>query len=301
MKILITGASGLIGHHLTEHLLHNGHKVAHLGRRKTRDARVKHFLWNIDKESIDVEAVQWAEAIIHLAGASVSDEKWTEKRKTKIIDSRVKSAELLSKTIQSEKNDVKVIVSASGVGWYGANTSDKIFKEEDSPASDFLGECCKQWETSADLAEKENNIRVVKLRIGVVLAKEGGALPKLAASVKYFVGSPLGSGKQWMPWIHIDDLCELFLKAITDKQMSGSYNSVSGEFITNKEFVKSIGQTIGRPVFLPAVPKFILKWVLGEMSVIVTEGSRVSNEKILKTGFVFKYNELAFALKNLLN
>ncbi|HET6990839.1 MAG TPA: DUF1731 domain-containing protein, partial [Bacteroidia bacterium] len=145
------------------------------------------------------------------------------------------------------------------------------------------------------------HLRVVKLRIGVVLAKEGGALPKLSAPVKWFVGSPLASGKQWMPWIHIDDLAALFLRAIEDEKLSGVYNAVSGQHTSNKEFVKTIGKTIGRPVFFPRVPKFILKMMLGEMSGIVTEGSRVSNEKIRRTGFSFNYNDLSLALKDILN
>jgi len=299
MKILITGASGLIGSHLTVFLIDRGHDVAHLGRKKMHEGKVRHFNWDLEKEVMDVEACQWADAIIHLAGANVSEKRWTEKRKKEIIDSRVKGAQLLARNFRDQKTIPKVIVSASGVGYYGMETIERIFSETDPPSKDFFGECCSKWETSIDLFE-EIGMRTVKLRIGVVLAKEGGALPKLAGPVKWMIGSPLASGKQWMPWIHIDDVCELFLRAIEDDNMHGVYNAIASQQITNKQFVKTIGKVLHRPVFFPRIPKFVLKMMLGEMSGIVTEGSRVSNEKLLKTGFAFKHVELENAMKDLL-
>jgi uncharacterized protein (TIGR01777 family) len=299
MNILITGASGLIGFHLTGLLEKKGHAVAHLGRKRSAGSAVLQFTWDPIKGEIEEGAVSWADAIIHLAGASVSEGRWTEKRKKEIIESRVKSAQLLAKTFVKENGKAKTFVSASALGWYGIITSGKIFTEQDPPAADFFGSVCHQWENAADLLE-EAGLRTVKLRIGVVLAKEGGALPQLAAPVKWFVGSPLGSGKQWMPWIHIDDLCELFLKAVEDEQMTGAYNAVASQHVTNKEFVKSVGKILHHPVFFPPVPKFALKLFLGEMAGIVTEGSRASNEKALAAGFVFKYKELSAALEDLL-
>jgi uncharacterized protein (TIGR01777 family) len=300
MNILITGASGLVGSHLTEFLAEKGYTVAHLGRKKVRGASVSQFAWDPVNGTIDEGAVAWADAIVHLAGANVAEGRWTEKRKKQIIDSRVKGAQLLAKTVRKENAKAKVFVSAAAVGWYGMITSEKIFTETDLPAGDFFGDVCLKWENAADLLD-EAGLRTVKLRIGVVLAKDGGALQKLAAPVKWFAGSPLGSGKQWMPWIHIDDLCALFLKAIEDEQMRGAYNAAASQHVTNKEFIKTIGKVLRRPVFLPPVPKFALKLVLGEMSGIVTEGSRVSNEKLLKTGFVFKYKTLTGALEDLLS
>lgn len=299
MNILITGASGLVGFHLTEHLLSKGHTIAHLGRKKSAGGTVRQFTWDPSNGIIEAGAVAWADTIIHLAGASVSEGRWTEKRKTEIIESRVKGAQLLAKAILQEHSKAKVFISASAVGWYGMITSEKIFSETDLPSADFFGNVCLKWENAADLVE-EAGLRTVKLRMGIVLAKDGGALPKLAAPVKWFVGSPLGSGKQWMPWIHIDDLCALFVKAMEDESMSGAYNAVATNPVTNKEFVKTIGKVLHRPVFFPPVPKFALKLALGEMSQIVTEGSRVSNEKIRKAGFIFKYNELKPALEDLL-
>ncbi len=299
MNILITGASGLIGTHLTDYLLQRGCFVGYLVRKKTRETRVRHFLWDPSKDIIDLEAVQWADAIIHLAGASVSEGRWTKARKKIIVDSRVQAAELLAKTLLREKKKPAVFISASGTGIYGAVTNDHIYTENDPPAGDFLAEVCVRWEAGADLME-EMGIRTVKLRIGVVLAREGGALPKLAAPVKWLAGSPLGNGRQWMPWIHIEDLCALFFKTIEDETMRGAYNAVAPQHVTNRELVKAIGRVLKKPVFLPAVPKFVLNMMLGEMAVIVTEGSRVSNEKVVKAEFEFKFPGLEEAVKDLL-
>ena len=299
MNILITGASGLIGRHLTPFLQAKGHTVAHLGRKKSPESPVKQFSWDPEQGVIENGAVSWADAIIHLAGASVSEGRWTARRKQEIISSRVNSAKLLAKTILAEKAKINVFVSAAAVGWYGIITSEKIFTENDLPASDFFGNVCLQWENAADLVE-ETGVRTVKLRIGVVLANDGGALPQLAKPVKWLVGSPLGNGKQWMPWIHIGDLCALFLEAIGNESMHGAYNAAASQHVTNKQFVKTIGKVLHRPVFLPPVPEFALKLALGEMSGIVTNGSRVSNEKLKKSGFRFQYEDLESALKQLL-
>src|SRR5665213_526050 len=201
MKVLITGGSGLVGSHLTDFLIQRGHEVAHLGRRKIGKKNIREFVWDLEKGIVDEEAIHWSEAIVHLAGASVADGRWTDARKKEIIDSRVKGPQLLSKILRNEKNIPKIFVSASGVGWYGNKIVTKFFTENDLPATDFLAEVCRKWEAAADLME-EVGMRTVKLRIGIVLAKDGGALPKLCGPVKWFFGSPLGSGKQWMPWIH---------------------------------------------------------------------------------------------------
>lgn len=298
MNILITGASGLIGKRLTEMLLQQGESVAHLGRGKSKDPRVVSFQWDPAQGKLDEEAVRWADAIINLAGAPVADQRWTDKRKKEIIDSRVQGLRLLADAVKRNQKPLRTLVSASAIGWYGMVTEDKIFKESDPPSRDFFGECCSQWEAAADLLE-ETGARVVKLRIGIVLAKEGGALPQLAGPIKAFIGSPLGSGKQWMPWIHIDDVCEMFLKALRDEKMSGAYNAAGPQPVTNKTFVKTLGKALHRPVFFPPVPKFILRMLLGERAAIVTEGSRVSNEKIVVAGFVYRHSDLLEALRDL--
>lgn len=298
-NILISGASGLIGTHLSRMLTEKGHEPAHLVRPGASKEKYRSFHWSPDEGKIDPEAISWADAIINLSGAAVADKHWTDERKKLLISSRVNGLNLLAASMKSTSQKPKVLVSASGIGIYGIVTNDHVYTENDPSAQDFFGECCRLWEEAADRSA-EAGLRVVKLRIGVVLAREGGALPKLAGPVKWLVGSPLGSGKQWMPWIHIDDLAQIFLRAIEDGSMSGVYNAVTAEQVTNKAFIKAVGRALGKPVFMPAVPSFALKLVLGEMAGIVTEGSRVSCEKLLATGFKFHFEKLEEALADLL-
>lgn len=297
MKILIAGASGLVGTHLTPLLQKQGHEPAYLVRTPGKK-NIRTFSWSPDRGEIDGEAIEWADVIVNLSGAPVADKRWTGSRKKIIVSSRVDGLQLLADTIAKSAKKPKALISASAVGIYGMITSEKIFSETDPPATDFFGDCCRQWEAAADLSAA-SGLRIVKLRIGVVLARDGGALPKLSGPVRWFIGSPLGSGKQYVPWIHIEDLCGIFLKAIEDETMQGVYNAAGTEHATNKQLTKAIGKQLGRPVFLPAVPAFILKIILGEMAGIVTEGSRISADKIQQSRFQFKYSQLEKALQNL--
>ncbi|HLG02633.1 MAG TPA: TIGR01777 family oxidoreductase [Bacteroidia bacterium] len=298
MNILIAGASGLIGSHLTELLSEKNFSVGHLVRRKIADARVKHFHWNPAEGKIEAEALSWADALVYLSGAGVSDKRWTEKRKAEIINSRVMGLRLIAGELKKNPSRLKTLVSASAIGWYGLYTSEIIHQETDPPASDFFGNCCREWESAADLFEAQG-IRTVKIRTAMVLARNG-ALPKLCMPVKWFIGSPLGTGRQWMPWIHIEDICAAYLKAIGDNQMRGSYNAAAADQPTNRTFIKTIGTALAKPVFLPPVPKFVMRLLLGEMADLVTEGSRVSNEKLVNAGFAFKFSRLKDALDDLL-
>jgi uncharacterized protein (TIGR01777 family) len=221
-------------------------------------------------------------------------------KKKEIIDSRTESIHLLFKTIQQTNTSLKGFISSSAVGIYGAVTSDKIFSETDLPADDFLGITCKLWEGAAETIAKLG-IRVVKVRTGVVLSEKGGALVKMAKPVRYCVGSPLGSGNQYVPWIHLDDICNIYLRAIEDETMQGVYNAVASEHATNKELTKAIAHTLRRPLILPPVPAFLLNVLFGEMAVVILQGSRISCKKILDEGFVFQYNQLDAALENLLS
>ncbi len=297
--VLITGASGLIGASLTPLLQQKGYRVIHLSRSVPKTSKVETYLWDVHKQTIDERAVKEADFIIHLAGAGIVDKKWNEERKKEIIDSRVDSIHLLFKTIQQTNTSLKGFISASGVGIYGGITSEKFFSENDPAATDFLGTTCKLWEGAAETIAKLG-IRVVKLRTAVVLSEKGGALAQMAKPVRLFVGSPLGTGKQYVPWIHLDDICAIYLKAIEDENMQGAYNAVAPEPITNKEFIKEIGHELHRPVIMPNVPVFVLKLLLGEMAIVVLEGSRVSCKKIEDAGYTFKYKLLKEALKNLL-
>jgi uncharacterized protein (TIGR01777 family) len=297
-KILITGASGLVGKRLTELLLQKGYQVSLLGRTK-REGNINSFVWDVDNGSIDAKAFQGVDSIVHLAGAGVADKRWTSSRKKEILESRTKSTALLFKTLKNEEHTVTSFVSASAIGYYGFGLGDEVFTEESKPGSDYLAEVTRQWEEEVEKISSLN-IRVVKLRIGIVLSEKGGALAEMVKPIKSGVGSPLGTGKQYLTWIHLDDLCEMFIKAVEDSSMNGPYNAVGPEWIPNAEMTKMIARVLDKPLWLPAVPGFVLKVILGEMADLVTNGSKISSTKIQKTGFKFKFVWLEEALKDLL-
>lgn len=297
-QVLISGASGLIGKKLTALLLEKGHTVKHLGRKENLNSKTPCYRWDLDKREIDECAFENIDTVVHLAGAGIADEKWTAARKKEIIDSRVISSKLLASEINKRGNQIKTFVGASAVGFYGAITNEKVYTETDAACDDFMGDTCKQWEASYNDINKNTRLNII--RIGVVLSKDGGALPKISKTIKMGIGSALGSGKQYMPWIHIDDLVNLFYEAITNENMHGIYNGVAPMHINNKELSKAIALTLHKPFFLPSVPKFILKLILGEMAVIVLEGVKVSSENTKGIPFNFKYPELKGALEDLL-
>ncbi len=297
-KILITGASGLIGSRLTELLLQKGYQVSHLGRTK-KNGPVKSFVWNVDAGELDKEALAGVDTIIHLAGAGVADKRWNGKRKKEILESRTKSSALLFDTLKKGNHAVKEVVSASAIGYYGFCLDERIFTEESKPGTDYLAQVTKAWEESVDKISSLG-VRVAKLRIGIVLSEKGGALAEMAKPIRFGVGAALGTGKQYLSWIHIDDLCAMFIKAVEDEQMHGAYNAVC-DWVTNEAITKSIASVLKKPLLLPPVPGFIMKIIVGEMAVIVVNGSKVSSEKIRKTGFRFQYPDLSEALNELLN
>jgi uncharacterized protein (TIGR01777 family) len=295
MKILITGGSGLLGSSLTQKLLSENIEVVHLTREKNSKNDVKNYLWNWGENEIDEKCFNGITHIIHLAGAGIAEKAWTQKRKNTIVKSRVLTARLLHSKIESLNIDLKAFISASAVGFYGAQVSEKEFNESDVSYEDFMGNCCKQWENAADLFVPIS--RVVKLRLGVILDKDFGALPRIARMIKNRIGSPLGTGSQYMPWIHIDDAVEIFYNAIRNNEYSGVYNAVSTENITNSILTKSVGRVLNRKIWLPNVPSFILRFLYGEMSDTILKGVKVSNKKIKNLGFKFKYNKIDEALK----
>ena len=299
-KILITGASGLVGSHLTEMLLQKGFQVVHVGRTKRAGISpnaAPTFVWDVNKQEFDAEALKGVDTIINLAGAGVADKRWTDSRKRELLESRTKSLALLYKTLSTTNHQVTAVISASAIGYYGFVGND-VFTEDSKPGTDFLATLTQQWEAEADKLASLN-IRIVKLRIGIVLSEKGGALTEMAKPVRMFAGSPLGSGKQNLSWIHIDDLCAMFLKAATDENLRGAYNAVSGDWVSNEEMTKAIGKVLNRPVWPVHVPGFVLKLMLGEMANIVLQGSKVSADKIKQTGFEFKYTRLEEALGSL--
>jgi len=298
--VLISGGTGLIGSLLSKKLIQKGYEVTHLSRSKAENSKFKTYLWDYQTNYIDPEAIRNTDYIIHLAGAGVVDKKWTENQKQIIIDSRVKTSTLILNEVRKQNKFIKAYITASGVGYYGAINSEKIAIEEDENHNDFLGKVCLQWEQSAE-PFKERGIRTVALRTGMVLSKNGGALAKLLPSFNLGLGSAIGSGKQYVPWIHIDDLCTMFLKAIEDEKLEGAYNAVAPEHVTNSIFSKTIAKILKKPFWFPKVPGFILKLVLGDMSVILLKGMRVSSKRIVDSGFIFSYPTLNKALIHLLN
>ena len=296
--VLITGGTGIIGRHISKKLKEKGYNIAFLSRKSNTYGAIPVYTWDPDYNIIDPEAISRADYIIHLAGAGIGDKRWTKKRRELIIDSRIKTGELIFNKVQESGKKLKAFISASGIGYYGTITSEKIFNETDPPSNDFLGEVCRKWEEMADRFN-ESGIRTVKLRTGVVLAEKGGALGRMTNNVKMGIGSPLGSGKQYIPWIHIDDLCNLYLKAVEDQSMMGAWNAVAPEHITNREFMQTLAKIIEKPFFFPAVPSLVLKILFGKMSGIILKGSRVSAGKIIQTGYNFEYPNLENALKNL--
>ena len=296
--ILIAGGAGLIGTNLSGKLKEKGYNVLLLSRKSKRGNSYSVYSWNPEKSEIENEAIKRADYIINLAGAGIGDKRWTKKRRELILESRVKTSELIFNKIQETGKKPKAFITASGIGYYGANTSEKIFSETDQPAADFIGQICQQWEEAADLFE-ESGIRTVKIRTGIVLLKKGGALSRMAVPVKFWIGSALGSGKQYLPWIHIDDLCDIYVRAIEDAKMTGAFNAVAPQHVSNREFMRTLAQVMGKPFFFPAIPSVVLKLLFGKMSDILLYGSRISAEKIISAGFEFRFPGLANALKDL--
>jgi uncharacterized protein (TIGR01777 family) len=291
-KILITGGTGLIGKQLQKKLQEKSYEVAILSRNPTSK---NEFLWNVNEGYIDEKAFENTGYIIHLAGAGIADKRWTTERKKELINSRVKSTNLLLKKIKEYQIPLKGFVSASGIGYYGAVTSDKIFTEEDNPENDFISKICVEWEKSVHQFQ-EFEIPTTILRTGIVLSKNGGALQKM--NTPLFL-SALGSGNQFMPWIHIDDLCNLYIKAIENNEFTGIFNAVAPEHQTNQSFTKTLGKVLKKSVLPMNAPSFVLKSTLGELAYILINGSRVSSKKVEESGFQFQFKTLRDSLGNL--
>jgi uncharacterized protein len=295
-NILITGGSGLVGKKITGLLERKGYTVAWLSRNPEK-YKQKSFAWDIDGMNIDPEAIPWADGIIHLAGEGVADKRWTSSRKKAILQSRTNSTTLLLQVIGRSKKKPTVFVSASAVGFYGFNTDDKLVDETCASGNDFLAQVVMAWEDKVHQIEK-TGIRTVMLRIGIVLDKKGGALVEM---LKPPVAAPLGSGKQWMSWIAIDDLARIFLFALENEQVKGIYNAVGPKPATNAELTEKAAKKVGKLFLGIGVPGFVLKLILGEMAQMVMGGNKVSSKKIQEAGFQFRYPSLEEALEKIYN
>lgn len=295
--ILITGGSGLIGRRLTKALTDQGY-VVHWLTRDPEQAPVKAFRWAVDEQYIDPEALRDVDAIVHLAGENVGGGRWTSARRKKILNSRVESCALLCRALAETDHKVKVVVAASATGFYGIHP--KGIQEEDAtPGRDFLASVTEEWE-KAQQTFAVLTPRLVTIRIGIILSPAGGALEKLVKPIQYYIGAVLGNGKQMMGWIHLEDVCSIFQQAIFSTAMSGTYNAVAPENVSNKHFTEQLAKELGRPLWLPPVPGFVLKLLLGRMSDMVLGGAEISCQKLLNTGFQFKFKTLESALQDLL-
>ncbi len=300
MKVLITGATGLIGTELTKECHRAGITVNYLTTSKDKlenKPNYKGFYWDPYKGEIDKEAFKDVTTIINLVGASIS-KRWTKSYKKTIIESRVKTANLIFETLQNSTTSVKHFISASGISIY-PNSESRLYTEKDTAVDDtFLAEVVQKWEQAADQF-KELNIRVAKVRTGVVLAENEGAFPKLVKPIEKGFGTALGSGKQWLSWIHIDDIVCVYIH-ILKNGLRGVYNATAPNPVTNDKMTRKIAAYLGKDLWLPNVPSFVLRLVLGEMAILVTKGQLVSSKKLEKNGFEFTYVNVAPAIKNLL-
>ena len=297
-KILITGGTGLVGRHLSRKLLAKGYEVVMLSRTAGVRNGIKLYEWNPAKGIINPSAFHNVQHVIHLAGAGIADHRWTDAYKREIYDSRIQSTQLLVDTFAKQNLQIDSFVSTSATGIYG-NNIEGVADEMYPVADTFLAKVCKDWEASADGCVAMG-IRTVKIRVGVVLAKESGFIPEVAKPIKFFVGAPLGNGNQMLSWIHVDDLCDMYIKALEDKSMEGAYNAVSPHPISNRAITQKMAAKLHRSILLPAVPQFVLRVLFGEVAGTLTANQAVSNRKIEGLGFKYSYANIDEALNNLM-
>ena len=300
MKVLITGATGLVGSELVKLCKKENIAVNYL---TTSKEKIKNqpgycgFYWNPKKGKIDKACLEGVDKVINLVGASVS-KPWTASQKKAIINSRIDSANLLLKTLKENDHQISQIVSASAIGYYPDSLTTLYDEDYPKAADNFLGKVVTKWEAAVDQFEEEG-LEVAKIRIGLVLSEKGGALEQIKKPIENYVGAPLGSGKQWQSWIHLEDLARIFLFAI-QKNLDGVYNGVAPNPVTNKRLTYAIAKKLNRPLVLPNVPKFALKLALGERSSLVLASQLVSNAKLDAVGFIYYYNHIGPALEDLI-
>jgi uncharacterized protein (TIGR01777 family) len=297
MKVLISGGSGLLGREITKQLIDGGHQVAWLSRSPRKEGKIERFEWDPDTGKLDPAAISFADAIINLAGASIA-KPWTPHYKNEILRSRIDGTRLLHEAVSKSGKKLEAFISASASGYY-PNDPEKVFTEQEAPGSDFLSLVCQKWEQEA-MRFEDIGIRTVRLRIGIVLDPKEGALSKIAQPIKLGFGAPLGNGQQWMPWIHRNDLAGIFIHCLLSKLIpSGVYNACGPQPATNEELTQKTAQVLKRPLWLPPIPAFVLKLILGEMAATALSSNRCSAQKIVDAGYQFKYPQLEDALREL--
>jgi uncharacterized protein (TIGR01777 family) len=282
--------------HLSTLLEKEKYDVVHLSRRSNPGERFKSYLWEPETGYCDKNAFKDGDTVIHLAGANIGEKRWSTERKRVIIESRTETARLIYDASVASGIRPDAFITASGKDYYGSGISEKIFGETDPPGTDFMAETCRLWEAAADPFEAAG-VRVAKIRTALVLASEGSALSKLKAPARAGLIVRLGPGRQYFPWIHIDDLCNIYLKAVSDSSMSGPFNASAPGHITHDMLMGALARQMHLPVFLPHVPQWLLKLILGEMSVVLTTGSRISPDRLISSGFEFRYPDIDRALR----
>jgi len=298
-RVLIGGGTGLIGKRLSELLQENGYEVRHLSRRANPSAKFPAFKWDLDAGTIDKSALEGVDYVINLAGAGIADKAWTKKRKQLIIDSRVKSNELLFKTIKESGEKVKTFLAASAIGFYGNRGNTELTETSTAGTAGFLAESCIAWENTFT-ALPDVSERHVIVRIGIVLSTKGGALEKMLIPFNFGMGNYFGDGQMYTSWIHIDDVCRIFIAGIQNEKMSGVYNGTAPEPVTGKALIHAIKAAKGSNALIMPAPVFALKLGLGERVEMLTGSARVIPQRTLESGFEFKYGELVGALKDIL-
>ncbi len=296
-NILIAGGTGLIGTHLTQKLLAKGHQLSLLSRKKRNIKGVKNVQWDVNKGTIDDAAFENVDHIINLAGAGIADGRWTEKYKKILLDSRNKSADLFHDELNKRNIQLKSYVTASAIGYYGDRKDEWLKETSASNGKGFMVDCCEQWEAAGGQMKSVSD-RLVTLRIGIVLSTQGGALTKMLPSYSAFVGSYFGNGQQYYSWIHIDDMVDLIIYSIENKELNGTYNAVSPNPVNNKIFAQAIGKALDKTALILPVPSFALRLAMGEMADVVLNSNRVSADKIVASGFQFRFPELVGALRD---
>ena len=296
-NILITGGTGLVGRRLISLLLKEGYTVGVLSRRDVKLKNVQSFLWT--DFTVDIEALRFADVIVHLAGANVGEKRWTRNRKKEITNSRVATAELIRKGLFDNKIKIDAFICASAVGFYGEGADDVLTEKSSNVTKDFLSDVCEEWENKAQ--DFSSICRVASVRIGFVLDKNADGFKKLVKPVRFGIGASLGTGNQYMSWIHLDDLVHIFLTVIKDDCFSGPVNACSPNPLTNSELTKKVARHLQKPLFMPNVPQIILRLLLGEMADLALVGYRVFPKKLIDHGFTFQYPTLEGSLKEIYN
>lgn len=296
-SFLITGGTGLVGRRLTDLLLAKGHSVKHLSRSPKPDGQVKTFVWNVAEDHVDPEAFVGVDVVVHLAGAGIVDNQWSDARKKELLDSRVETLNLLKRHLASNSHGVRTLISSSAQGYYQP-TQGRVLTEEDAPETGFLGQLCVAWEAAAD-SWRENDVRVVINRIGLVLSDKGGLLKEISGPMKARLNPIFGSGAQIYSWIHVADLCGMIMLEANDESVHGVFNAAAPNPVSQSELTQAIATQMGQSVLSLRAPQFLLKAVMGERARVLTDSYNLSSDKIEEAGYDFQYKTISQALTDL--